>query len=124
MFLSLQPPSGSYFAAAAAPKAHAEQPAVGLAANYRLRLASPWLSYPSIPSWSSPQVLATMIIGVVGLIGFGLYEWLGRSDGIVAHVLFRRNRNFILAVVAFSTEGFIFFSAVSQWTPQSESPNR
>lgn len=58
-----------------------------------------------------------MIVGIAGLIGFGLYEWLGRSDGIAAHALFRRNRNFALSVIAFSTEGFLFFSAVNTYTP-------
>jgi len=36
---------------------------------------------------------------------FGLYEWLGRKDGLVAHVFFKGNNNFALATFAFAVEG-------------------
>ncbi len=45
-------------------------------------------------------------------------EWKGRSDGLVAHVYFRRNANFAYAVFAFAVEGWIFYSAVNSITPQ------
>jgi hypothetical protein len=45
-------------------------------------------------------------------------EWKGRSDGLVAHVFFRRNANFALSVFAFAVEGWIFYSAVNSIVPQ------
>ncbi|EJU01761.1 MFS general substrate transporter [Dacryopinax primogenitus] len=79
-------------------------------------LAFDWSSgtYP----WSSPAVIAPLVIGLIMLIAFCIYEWLGRSDGIAAHVFFQRGRNFPLSLFAFGVEGFIFYSAVAQFTPQ------
>ncbi|KZT61404.1 MFS general substrate transporter [Calocera cornea HHB12733] len=68
--------------------------------------------------WSSANVIAPLVIGLVLLVAFCLYEWLGRSDGIAAHVFFQRGRNFPLSLFAFAVEGFIFYSAVAQFTPQ------
>lgn len=45
-------------------------------------------------------------------------EWKGRSDGLVAHVFFRKNANFALSVFAFTVEGWIFYSAVNSIVPQ------
>jgi hypothetical protein len=47
-----------------------------------------------------------------------LPEWKGRSDGLVAHVLFQQNANFAYAVFAFAVEGWIFYSAVNSVVPQ------
>lgn len=45
-------------------------------------------------------------------------EWKGRSDGLVAHVFFRKNANFALSVFAFAVEGWMFYSAVNSVVPQ------
>jgi len=49
---------------------------------------------------------------------FCLYEWKGRSDGLVAHVFFKGSPNFALSVFAFAVEGWLFYSAVNSVTPQ------
>ncbi|GME56545.1 mfs general substrate transporter [Neofusicoccum parvum] len=79
-------------------------------------LALDWAAgtYP----WSSAHVIAPLVIGCVLLIIFCLYEWLARSDGLVAHVFFRAGPNFPLSVFAFAVEGWIFYSAVNAITPQ------
>ncbi|KAJ7090382.1 MFS general substrate transporter [Mycena belliarum] len=68
--------------------------------------------------WHDPHVLGPLITGVVLLVLFGLYEWKGRTDGIVAHVFFERGPNFGLSVFAFAVEGFVFYSAVNSVVPQ------
>jgi hypothetical protein len=45
-------------------------------------------------------------------------EWKGRSNGLVAHVFFQQNANFVYAVFAFAVEGWIFYSAVNSVVPQ------
>ena len=69
-------------------------------------------------TWSNPHVVAPMVVGFVLLLCFALYEWKGRSDGIVAHVFFKGSPNFALATFAFAVEGWIFYSAVNSITPQ------
>ncbi|KAJ7600789.1 major facilitator superfamily domain-containing protein [Mycena floridula] len=68
--------------------------------------------------WSDAHILGPLVIGIVLLGLFGLYEWKGRSDGIVAHVFFSRGPNFPLSTFAFAIEGFIFYSAVNSIVPQ------
>ncbi|OTA52457.1 MFS general substrate transporter [Hypoxylon sp. EC38] len=70
-------------------------------------------------SWSSPHVAVPLGLGLAMLVGFTLYaEWRGRSDGLVAHVFFRKNANFAYSVFAFAVEGWIFYSAVNSVVPQ------
>ncbi|KAJ6500581.1 MFS general substrate transporter [Mycena sanguinolenta] len=68
--------------------------------------------------WRNAHVIAPIVVGAVLLLLFGLYEWKGRTDGIVAHVFFARGPNFGLSVFAFAVEGFIFYSAVNSIVPQ------
>ncbi|KAK5163112.1 uncharacterized protein LTR77_010896 [Saxophila tyrrhenica] len=68
--------------------------------------------------WSDPHVAAPLGIGFGLFVLFGLYEWKGRSDGIVAHVFFKGSPNFALSCFAFGVEGWIFYSAVNSITPQ------
>ncbi|KAK3366824.1 major facilitator superfamily domain-containing protein [Lasiosphaeria ovina] len=79
-------------------------------------LALDWAAgaYP----WSDAHVVAPLIVGLVLFVAFGLYEWKGRDDGLVAHVFFDRDANFALSVFAFAVEGWIFYSAVNSITPQ------
>ncbi|KAI1800430.1 MFS general substrate transporter [Daldinia bambusicola] len=69
-------------------------------------------------SWSNPHVAVPVSLGLVLLVSFALYEWRGRSDGLVAHVFFRKNANFVYSVFAFAVEGWIFYSAVNSVVPQ------
>jgi len=67
--------------------------------------------------WHDAHVVAPLTIGLVALIGFAVYEWKGRNDGLLAHVFFRGGPNFSLSVFAFAVEGWIFYSAVNNVTP-------
>ncbi|KIW30887.1 uncharacterized protein PV07_02579 [Cladophialophora immunda] len=69
-------------------------------------------------AWSDVHVAAPLGIGLGFLAIFCVYEWKGRSDGIVAHVFFKGSPNFALSVFAFAVEGWIFYSAVNSVTPQ------
>jgi len=71
-------------------------------------------SYP----WSNVHVAVPIAVGGALLVLFCFYEWKGRSDGIVAHALFKGSPNFMLSVFAFGVEGWIFYSAVNSITPQ------
>ncbi|KAJ7043033.1 MFS general substrate transporter [Mycena alexandri] len=68
--------------------------------------------------WHDAHVIGPLVTGAILLLFFGLYEWLGREDGIVAHVFFARGPNFALSLVAFAVEGFVFYSAVNSVVPQ------
>jgi hypothetical protein len=70
-----------------------------------LLLAFDWSSgsYP----WSNIHVAIPIAIGGASLILFCFYEWKGRTDGIVAHALFKGSPNFMLSVFAFGVEGYV-----------------
>ncbi|KAG4420797.1 hypothetical protein IFR04_006077 [Cadophora malorum] len=67
--------------------------------------------------WKDVHVVAPLVVGLVMLVAFCVYEWKGRDDGLVAHVFFARGPNFALSVFAFAVEGWIFYSAVNSVTP-------
>ncbi|OCL11760.1 MFS general substrate transporter, partial [Glonium stellatum] len=69
--------------------------------------------------WSNVHVAVPLGVAIALLIIFGLYEWKGRKDGIVAHVFFQSGPNFPLAVFAFTIEGWVFYSAVNSFVPQA-----
>ena len=58
--------------------------------------------------WGDPHVAAPLGVGLGLLLFFGLYEWKGRADGLVAHVFFKGSPNFALSVFAFAVEGYVF----------------
>ena len=64
--------------------------------------------------WTNARVLATLIIGLVILIGFGLYEWKGTESGILNHELFRGRyaRTFTICVGLIFIEGILLFSYI------------
>ncbi|KAH6715778.1 major facilitator superfamily domain-containing protein [Leptodontidium sp. MPI-SDFR-AT-0119] len=68
--------------------------------------------------WSNLHVAVPLGLGAGLTVMFCLYEWKGRSDGLVAHVFFKGSPNFALSVFAFAVEGWIFFSAVNSITTQ------
>lgn len=61
--------------------------------------------------WDNPHILATFIIGVIFSMGLVIYEWLLKKDGMFHHGLFKRNRNFAIALFAVFAEGVAFFAA-------------
>ena len=62
----------------------------------------------NIYSWNSAHVIASLTVGIVTLIAFGIYEWKGTSTGLLDHRMFE-NRNFpILLAVAF-VDGILLF---------------
>ncbi|EXJ83364.1 hypothetical protein A1O1_06985 [Capronia coronata CBS 617.96] len=69
-------------------------------------------------AWSDAHVAAPLGVGFGFLALFCVYEWKGRSDGLVAHVFFKGSPNFALSVFAFAVEGWLFYSAVNSVTPQ------
>lgn len=64
-------------------------------------------------AWTDPAPLSTLIIGIVTLIAFGLYEWKGTKTGILNHDLFRGGRNqgrtFALCVLLMFLEAVMVF---------------
>lgn len=73
---------------------------------------------PDTYAYSNPHVAVTLSVGLVTLVAFGLYEWKGRPDGLIAHAYFKNGPNFALSTFAFGVEGWIFYSAVNSITPQ------
>jgi hypothetical protein len=82
--------------------------------------------------WHDAHVAVPLSVGLALMLLFGIYEWKGRNDGLVAHVFFKGSPNFALSVFAFAVEGYgaymlrtrqiakscrwIFFSAVNSFT--------
>ncbi|EXJ63979.1 hypothetical protein A1O7_00314 [Cladophialophora yegresii CBS 114405] len=66
--------------------------------------------------WTNSRTLATLIIGLVVLIIFGLYEWKGTKMGIMNHELFRggkaQGRTFAICVGLIFIEGIMLFSYI------------
>lgn len=67
-------------------------------------------------TWASAPVLATLVIGIVILIAFGVYEWKFTKTGILHHDLFRggkdRGRTFAICVGLIFIEGILLFAYV------------
>lgn len=62
--------------------------------------------------WSDARIIATFVVGVVALIGFGIFEWRFKKDGILNHDLFR-DRNFLWSLILIFVEGLVFWTANS-----------
>ncbi|CAL5865899.1 uncharacterized protein PFLUO_LOCUS105 [Penicillium psychrofluorescens] len=66
--------------------------------------------------WTSTQVLTTLIIGIVTLIIFGVYEWKGTQTGILNHDLFKggkdQGRTFSICVGLIFIEGILLFAYI------------
>ena len=65
-------------------------------------------------SWNDSRTLSTLIIGIVGLIAFGVYEWKGTPSGILHHDLLHGGKDkawtFIICVVLIMVEGLTIFA--------------
>jgi hypothetical protein len=70
----------------------------------------------SIFVWAAAPVLATLIMGIVLLIAFGVYEWKFTKTGILHHDLFRGGkdggRTFAICVGLIFIEGIMLFAYV------------
>ena len=64
-------------------------------------------------AWTAASVLTTLIVGIVLLIVFGLYEWKGTNTGILHHDLFRNgDRTFAICIGLIFIEGILLFSYI------------
>ena len=67
-------------------------------------------------AWVSTQVLTTVIIGIVVLAVFAVYEWKGTQTVILHHDLFRGGRDrggtFSICVALIFIEGILLFSYI------------
>lgn len=67
-------------------------------------------------TWTSARVLSTLIIGLVILVAFGIYEWKGTTTGIMNHELFRggksAGRTFAICISLIFIEGIMLFSYI------------
>lgn len=67
-----------------------------------------WSQNPYL--WTDAHVLATFLVGCALLVGFVVYEWKFKKDGMVHHGLFS-HRNFAIALGGVFVEGLVFFAA-------------
>ncbi|KAK1080140.1 hypothetical protein LTR33_005793 [Friedmanniomyces endolithicus] len=68
--------------------------------------------------WSSPNIIGPLVVGVILLIVFVLYEWKVTTTGILHHGLFSRGRNFAICLALIFTEGL----ATDPYIPGRYSP--
>lgn len=68
--------------------------------------------------WDDAHIVAPLTIGLVLLCTFGVYEWKGRNDGVLPHVLFQNGRNFPLASLVLIVEGWIYYGVVNNVLPR------
>jgi hypothetical protein len=61
--------------------------------------------------WNDSRIMGPLVVGVVMLIMFIIYEWRCTSVGMLHHGLFSRGRNFSICLVLIFTEGLAFFAA-------------
>ncbi len=67
-------------------------------------------------TWTDARVLATLIVGIVAILGFFAYEWKGTSTGMINHDLFRGKKGNGSTLSAFLAlifiEGIMLFSYI------------
>ncbi|CAM1503636.1 Fc.00g012270.m01.CDS01 [Cosmosporella sp. VM-42] len=67
-------------------------------------------------AWTNAKVLATLIVGIVTLIAFILYEWKGTRTGMAHHDLFRHGRNngrqYAIFLALIFIEGIMLFAFI------------
>ena len=81
-----------------------------LTAGLTLLLAG--LSLGDTPwAWSNVRVLAPLVVGIVILIAFGVYEWKGTKTGILHHELFI-SRTFPICIGLIFIEGIELFTVI------------
>jgi hypothetical protein len=68
--------------------------------------------------WGDAHIVAPLTTGLVLLCTFGVYEWKGRNDGVLPHVLFQNGRNFPLASLVLIVEGWIYYGVINNVLPR------
>lgn len=67
-------------------------------------------------TWKSAPVLATLIIGIILLVVFGVYGWRFTKTGILDHGLFQggknRGRTFAICIALMLIEGVMTFAFI------------
>jgi hypothetical protein len=66
-------------------------------------------------AWTSAPVLSTLIIGALGLVALGIYEWKGTKTGIFHHELFSHSkslRTFLICLVLMFSEGVLVYTFI------------
>lgn len=77
-----------------------------------LTLFTMGLSWGDNPfAWTDAHVLAPLILGGVLFAGLVAHQTFVKKDGLVHHDLFKKDRNFALALGCFFADGMIFWSA-------------
>ncbi|KAK5051937.1 hypothetical protein LTR84_002740 [Exophiala bonariae] len=61
--------------------------------------------------WSSSKIIGPLVVGVLLLVMFIVYEWKLLASGMLHHGLFSKGRNFPICVALIFTEGLAFFAA-------------
>ena len=76
-------------------------------------MALAWSKNPY--AWSNAHVCATFVASTVLILGFSVYEWRFKTDGILNHSLFQ-NRNFPLSMLLIFCEGLAFWALNNYFT--------
>ncbi|KAH8653570.1 putative siderophore iron transporter [Xylariales sp. PMI_506] len=70
----------------------------------------------SLFAWTDPRVMSTLIVGIVTLLVFCVYEWKGTSAGMANHDLFRgenkSGRTLAIFLVLIFLEGVMLFAYI------------
>jgi hypothetical protein len=65
-------------------------------------------------SWSNSRVIASIVVGGVLVVAFGMYEWKGTSTGILHHDLFlpgkSNGRTFAICTGLFAVEAILIIT--------------
>jgi len=61
--------------------------------------------------WSDAHVLAPLIVGFCFFIGLIVHQTYFKRDGLIHHDLFKKDRNFAVALGCFFADGMIFWAA-------------
>ncbi|KAF4338445.1 siderophore iron transporter [Fusarium beomiforme] len=74
-------------------------------------------------SWQNARTLCTLVIGLVILVVFGLFEWKGTKSPLVDHGLFKGGKNqgrtFALCMALICIEGVMLFAVAVFYNVQS-----
>lgn len=68
--------------------------------------------------WSNPHVLAPLIVGLVFFLALIGHQTFIKKDGLIHHDLFKKDRNFAVALVCFFVDGLIFWAANNYYSFQ------
>lgn len=68
--------------------------------------------------WTDTHVLTTLIIGGVLFIALIVHQTWFKKDGLIPHALFKKDRNFAVALGCFFADGMIFWAANSYFAYQ------